>query len=242
MTCSTRGSRAGSGRLQRWGGPKRHRQRRSTQPLTWNRLRHPVFLGRAHDDDGPSLLKEVPFKRVLLARSLVDETGEKMSKVKGNVIDPIDLMRGATFEEDGGQSDAWCATRESLAKFKKAYPSAAQMGLGFPAFGTDAVRMTLTSYSPATKRIPLAPKRIEGYRHFCNKMWNTTRFALPYMEGVTLTGDVPEATTLANRWILSRLSVAIDNATKGLEEYASMMQRRRFITSSGMSSARGSSS
>ena len=67
---------------------------------------------------------------------------------------------------------------EALAKFKKAYPSAAAMGAGFPAFGADAVRFTLATYPPSNKRIALAPKRIEGNRHFLNKIWNATRLAL----------------------------------------------------------------
>ena len=101
-----------------------------------------------------------------------------MSKVKGNVIDPLDLVHGATFAEMVDKTMPGAPEAEALAKFKKAYPSAAQMGDGFPAFGADAVRFTLATYPPSNKRIALAPKRIEGNRHFFNKIWNATRLAL----------------------------------------------------------------
>ena len=117
---------------------------------------------------GLHFTNEVPFRRVLLSGLIVDETGEKMSKVKGNVIDPLDLVNGAAFKDLAGDP----------AKFKKAYPSAAAMGEGFPAFGADAVRFTLATYPPSNMRIALAPKRIEGNRHFLNKIWNATRLSL----------------------------------------------------------------
>jgi valyl-tRNA synthetase len=168
---------------------------------------------------GLHFMKEVPFKRVLLSGLLVDENGDKMSKVKGNVIDPLDLIHGATFESIAEKTLPGAPLTESLAKFKKAYPSAASMGTGFPAFGTDALRLTLASYSPSAKRIALAPKRIEGYRHFCNKMWNATRFVSQHLASVVPGEGVPAATSLANRWILARLRSAIESAWAGLEAY-----------------------
>src|ERR1035438_8523426 len=120
---------------------------------------------------------EVPFRRVLLSGLIVDETGEKMSKVKGNVIDPLDLVHGTTFAEMVKKNLPGAPEGEALAKFKKAYPSAAAMGSGFPAFGADAVRFTLATYPPSNKRIALAPKRLEGNRHFLNKIWEEKRTA-----------------------------------------------------------------
>jgi len=168
---------------------------------------------------GIYFMGEPPFKRVLLHSLVVDETGEKMSKVKGNVIDPLDLIYGATFDEVVNKALPGAPLEESLKKFKKAYPSAAQMGTGFPAYGTDALRFTLASYSPQAKRIPLSPKKIEGYRHFCNKLWNATRFALPYLEGASIAAAPPPATSLQNRWILSRLAGAIEAVKKGIDEF-----------------------
>ncbi len=72
---------------------------------------------------------------------------------------------------------------EALAKFRKAYPSSAQMGKGFSASGADALRFTLCSYTPQAKRIALSPARVDGYRKFCNKIYNATRFSLTYFGG-----------------------------------------------------------
>jgi valyl-tRNA synthetase len=93
------------------------------------------------------------------------------------------------------------------------------MGKGFEAYGTDALRFTLASYSTVSKRIPLSPKKIEGYRHFCNKIWNATRFALPHTEGAEHAGASPAAQALTNRWILSRLGAACAAAEQGIDEF-----------------------
>ena len=171
------------------GWPERHAAARALLPgeRHGDGLRHPVLLGRPHDDDGPSLhgRRAVPAHAACTAL-VVDETGDKMSKVKGNTIDPLDLIHGASFETVVQKALPGAPVEEALAKFKKAYPSAAQMGTGFPAYGADALRITLCSYSPQAKRIALSPKRIEGYRNFCNKIYNAVRFALGHLEGETL--------------------------------------------------------
>jgi valyl-tRNA synthetase len=160
-----------------------------------------------------------PFKRILLYGLVVDETGDKMSKVKGNVIDPLDLIHGSTFEEVVEKALPGAPKDEALKKFKKAYPSAAQMGTGFAAYGADALRYMLSSYAPQAKRIPLSPKKLEGYRNFCNKIWNATRFALPYLEGASVGAAPPPATWLANRWILSRLAAVIAAVRTGVDDF-----------------------
>jgi len=168
---------------------------------------------------GIHFMGEPPFKRVLLHAMVVDETGDKMSKVKGNVIDPLDLIHGATFEEVVAKALPGAPQDEALKKFKKAYPSAATMGTGFSAYGADALRFTLATYSPQAKRIPLSPKKLEGYRNFCNKIWNATRYALGYLEGAVVTGAAPPATVLPNRWILSRLAAVIADTHRGIDEF-----------------------
>ncbi|HVR18529.1 MAG TPA: valine--tRNA ligase [Polyangiaceae bacterium] len=168
---------------------------------------------------GLHFMGEVPFRRVLLHGMIVDETGDKMSKVKGNTLDPLDLIHGAEFDVIVKKLLPDAPPEEALTKFKKAYPSVAQMGKGFAAYGTDALRMTLASYSPQAKRIALSPARIDGYRKFCNKIYNATRFALGYVEGAELDGPPPPATLLPNRWILSRLSHAVSESTRGIEEF-----------------------
>jgi valyl-tRNA synthetase len=168
---------------------------------------------------GIHFMGKPPFERVLLHGLVVDETGDKMSKVKGNVIDPLDLIQGATFEEVVDKALPGAPREESLKKFKKAYPSAASMGTGFSAYGADALRFTLATYSPQAKRIPLSPKKLEGYRNFCNKVWNATRYALGYLEGAVIATTPPPATLLANRWILSRLAAATETAHAGIDEF-----------------------
>ena len=189
---------------------------------------------------GLYFMKEVPFRRVLLSGLIVDETGDKMSKVKGNVIDPLDLVYGATFADVTKKTLPGAPEAEALAKFKKAYPSAAQMGTGFPAFGADALRFTLATFPPTNKRIALAPKRIEGNRHFLNKIWNATRFAEGHLAGVVRTSaERPAATGFHNRWILSRLAATLAIADQGLASSASTRRPSASTTSSGTTSAPG---
>jgi len=162
---------------------------------------------------GLHFTNEVPFRRVLLSGLIVDETGEKMSKVKGNVIDPLDLVHGAEFTKIVPDAEA-------MTRFKKAYPSAAQMGAGFPAFGADAVRFTLATYPPSNMRIALAPKRIEGNRHFLNKIWNATRLSIELLGGeCTPPAKAPTAKETFNRWILSRLSSAARVVHEGMSAF-----------------------
>jgi valyl-tRNA synthetase len=168
---------------------------------------------------GLKLMGDVPFRRVLLHGMVVDETGDKMSKVKGNTLDPLDLVHGAEFQAIVKKLLPDAPPEEALAKLKKAYPSVAQMGKGFAAYGTDALRFTLVSYSPQAKRIALSPARIDGYRKFCNKIYNATRFALGYVEGETLDGKPPPATMLANRYVLARLASASIESTRGIQDF-----------------------
>ena len=161
-----------------------------------------------------------PFKRILLHGMVVDETGDKMSKVKGNTIDPLDLIHGATFDDVVKKAVPGAPLAESLAKFKKAYPSTTQMGAGFPAFGADAIRFTLCSYSPQARRIALSPKRIEGYRNFCNKIYNAVRYSLNHLVDFQPGEQVPERPRLLiNRWIRARLMRAVNLCNQGVDEF-----------------------
>jgi valyl-tRNA synthetase len=169
---------------------------------------------------GLHFMGEVPFRRVLLHGMVVDETGDKMSKVKGNTLDPLDLIHGAPFDAVVQKALPDAPVAEALAKFKKSYPSAAQMGKGFAAYGADALRMTLCSYSPQAKRIALSPARVDGYRKFCNKIYNATRFSLSYIQDEKPTGAPPaQPQLLLNRWLLSRLSAAVTASTQGIDDY-----------------------
>ncbi|MDB4944759.1 MAG: Valyl-tRNA synthetase [Labilithrix sp.] len=171
---------------------------------------------------GLYFMKDVPFRRILLHGMVVDETGDKMSKVKGNVIDPLDLIHGTTFADMVKKTLPGAPEAEAMAKFKKAYPSAATMGTGFPAFGADALRFTLATFSPSNKRIALAPKRIEGYRHFANKVWNATRLVLDHVVSVdrtAITGAPPQPKGFFGRWIMAQLGRSIEIANQGYSAF-----------------------
>ncbi|MEM6788633.1 MAG: valine--tRNA ligase [Myxococcota bacterium] len=168
---------------------------------------------------GIHFMGQPPFSRILLHPLVVDETGDKMSKVKGNVIDPLDLIEGADFDTVVGKALPGSPPAEAMKRFKKSYPSTAKMGQGFDAYGTDALRWTMCSYSTLTKRIPLSPKRIESHRFFCNKIWNATRFALPYLEGATVGDEAPRPTGRVHRWMLARLSRAAEAAGAGIDAF-----------------------
>ncbi len=168
---------------------------------------------------GLHFMGDVPFRRVLLHGMVVDETGAKMSKVKGNTIDPLDLIHGAEFKAVVGKASPGAPEAEALKKFQKAYPSTAKMGQGFEPYGGDALRMTLCSYSPQAKRISLSPKRFEGYRNFCNKVYNAVRYSLTHIEGASVGGQPPRAKLLINRWILSRLAQVVEQSTRGIEDF-----------------------
>jgi valyl-tRNA synthetase len=164
---------------------------------------------------GLHFMGEVPFTRVLLAGLVTDERGEKMSKVKGNVVDPLDVIYGATGEDLLAKAEKAGAKKSGLKYLKSTYPD------GFVAYGADALRMTLLSYSPQSRRIALSMKRIEGYRNFANKLWNASRYALMRLEGSSTLASqsCPQPKALANRWILSRLYQALDVASSGLDAY-----------------------
>jgi valyl-tRNA synthetase len=164
---------------------------------------------------GIHFMGDVPFRRVLLSGMVTDERGQKMSKVKGNVIDPLDVIQGATLDQLTEKAQKSGASKSGIDYLRKTYPE------GFATCGADALRCTLLSYSPQTPKIALSIKRIEGYRNFCNKLWNAARYALMNLQesGAKAGGGRPEPKQFANRWILSRLGEAILSARKGVDEY-----------------------
>ncbi|HEY0881923.1 MAG TPA: valine--tRNA ligase, partial [Archangium sp.] len=152
---------------------------------------------------GIHFLGEVPFKTVYLHAMVRDEKGEKMSKTKGNVIDPLDIIQG-------------CAPQNLPASVKNKYPK------GLEPMGADALRFTLASLTQQGRDIKLSIERIEGYKAFCNKLWNAARFALMNMGDFTVDPKIfvkERALSLADRWILSRLNVCIGGVKAALEVY-----------------------
>ena len=165
---------------------------------------------------------KVPFRVVYLTSIVTDENGDKMSKTKGNVIDPLDVIHGATLEQllERTEEVADPKQRDDAQKTTRKL-----FGKGIAGMGADALRFALAALNVAG-RMRLSIERVEGYRNFINKLWNASRFALMNLDGfdperfeAQIAGGVKgELFTLADRWILSRLarvSAEVDTALDG---------------------------
>lgn len=166
------------------------------------------------------LMGKLPFTEVLLHSIVRDAHGRKMSKSLGNVIDPIDVIQGISLEDLNQKlynSNLDPAEIERAKQGQKAdYPR------GIPECGTDAMRFALCAYMSQGRDINLDINRVEGYRHFCNKIWNATRFALMSLGDAFKSeaiAPIPKEDALMDRWILSRLSAATELCNKGFEFY-----------------------
>ncbi|OCT67919.1 hypothetical protein XELAEV_18039217mg [Xenopus laevis] len=169
---------------------------------------------------GLTLTGKLPFKEVYLHAVVRDAHGRKMSKSLGNVIDPLDVINGITLEGLHKQlleSNLDPAELERAKDGQKSdYPN------GIPECGTDALRFALCAYTSQGRDINLDVNRILGYRHFCNKIWNATKFAMRSLGDNYSPPDfagVCGQESLADRWILSRLSLAVDLCNIGFQNY-----------------------
>ena len=167
---------------------------------------------------GMKFVDDVPFHDIYIHGLVRDSDGQKMSKSKGNVLDPIDLIDGITLDELISKRTQGLMQPQMTAKIeastRKQYPE------GISAYGTDALRFTFAALASTGRDVKFDLNRIEGYRNFCNKLWNASRFVLMNCDDAEIAEKIDFKTlSITDRWILSRQQELIDIVHRDFQNY-----------------------
>ena len=161
---------------------------------------------------------QVPFHEVYVHGLVRDSHGQKMSKSKGNVLDPIDLIDGIDLEALVEKRTSGMMQPQLAAKIEK--QTRQDFPEGIASYGTDALRFTFTALASTGRDVKFDMGRIEGYRNFCNKIWNATRYVLQNTENEdTAPGNETVELSLADRWIISRLQLVAGDVARHIDAY-----------------------
>ncbi|MDP6673911.1 MAG: class I tRNA ligase family protein, partial [Gammaproteobacteria bacterium] len=166
---------------------------------------------------GIKFMGDVPFREVYIHGLIRDQDGQKMSKSKGNVLDPLDLIDGTDLESLITKRTTGLMQPQMKPKIEKA--TRKHFPHGIPEFGTDALRFTFGALASNGRDIRFDLQRIEGYRNFCNKLWNAARYVLLNVEGKTTVDYIAADQSLPDRWIRSRLGQTIREVSEHFAHY-----------------------